>query len=280
MYTNIKRKTLIPPRIHLFWFGKGEKSELIKHCIDSWKRFAPNYEIIEWTEDNFDVIFCERSKKAYLEKKWALVADIARLKVIFEQGGIYLDTDVELIAPLDNLLNEVSEAETFFLFHNERFINTGVGFGAVKGSSVIGYLLENYLKMKFEFKNGIFNKVCTQIETEALEDYYTDFKRNNRTQIMKDKTVILSTSVWYKYSKHYGTGTWVDGGRKYMEIKHKNLAAFKEYIRNPEYFLWIRKHFGRKAEYVYEFLVYDLLDLGFVYFFKRILIKIKKRFWR
>ena len=51
MYTNIKRKTLIPPRIHLFWFGKGEKSELIKHCIDSWKRFAPNYEIIEWTDE-------------------------------------------------------------------------------------------------------------------------------------------------------------------------------------------------------------------------------------
>lgn len=72
----------------MFWFGKGEKSELIKKCISSWKKFAPDYEIVEWTEDNFDVNFCQRSKQAYLQKKWAFVADIARLKVIFEQGGI------------------------------------------------------------------------------------------------------------------------------------------------------------------------------------------------
>lgn len=276
-----ERRTIspIPKEIHLFWFGKGEKSEVIKKCIKSWEKFAPDYKIVEWTEDNFDVNFCERSRKAYIQKKWAFVADIARLKVIFERGGVYLDTDVELIAPLEDLLQETNSAETFFLFHNERFINTGVGFGAVKESQVIGYLLNNYLNMEFDFKHGIFNKVCTQIETEALEDYYSDLKRNNNTQIMKDNTIILSTSVWNKYSLHHGTGTWVDGGREdNMEIKHQNLTKFKKKIRNPEYFLWVRKYFGRKAEYIYEFLTYDLIDMGFVYFLKRFLMKIKKKF--
>ncbi len=269
----------IPKEIHLFWFGKGEKSEVIRKCIKSWEKYAPDYKIIEWTEDNFDVNFCERSRKAYIQGKWAFVADIARLKVIFERGGVYLDTDVELIAPLDDLLKETNSAETFFLFLNERFIGTGAGFGAVKDSQVIGHLLNNYLNMDFDFKHGIFNKVCTQIETEALEDYYGDFKRNNNTQIMEDNTVILSTSVWNRFSIHHGTGTWVDGGRKDdMEVKHQNLTKLKERIRKPEYFIWIRKHFGRKSEYIYEFLTYDLIDMGFVYFFKRFLKKLRKRF--
>lgn len=194
-------------------------------------------------------------------------------------GGVYLDTDVELIAPLDELIQETNSSDAFFLFLNERFVGTGLGFGAVKESRVIGYLLNNYLNMEWDFKHGIFNKVCTQIETEALEDFYGDFKRNNNKQMMKDNTIVLSTAVWNKYSLHHGTGTWVDGGREdNMEVKHQNLAKFKKRIRNPEYFLWIRRHFGRKAEYIYEFLTYDLIDMGFVYFLKRFVMKVKKKF--
>ena len=193
------------------------------------------------------------------------------------RGGVYLDTDVELTAPLDSLLEETNGSFAFFLFHNERFIGTGYGFGAIKKSPVIGYLLDNYFKMEFDFTSGIFNKVCTQIETEALEEYYSEFRRNNQTQIMKDGTIIFSTGVRNKYLYHYGTGTWVEGGRtKDLEIKYQNLNNLKKKLRNPQYFLWIRKHFGRKAEYIYEFLTYDLMDMGFLYFFKRLLLKIRK----
>lgn len=146
---------------------------------------------------------------------------------------------------------------------------------------VIGYLLNNYVKMNFDIKRGIFNKVCTQIETEALEEYYEgNFKRNDQNQVMNDGTIMLSTGVWNRYSVHYGTGTWVDGGReKNIIIKHQNLIRIKEKIRKPEYFLWVRKHLGRKAEYIYEFVTYDLFDMGFMYFFKRFIKKIKKKLW-
>ncbi len=81
---------------------------------------------MKWDEANFDVNFCRRSRQAYEAGKYAFVADIARLKVLYEQGGIYLDTDVELTAPLDELISQTRGAKAYFLFLNERFINTGV----------------------------------------------------------------------------------------------------------------------------------------------------------
>lgn len=273
MEENTNQISPIPKVIHLFWFGRGKKSDLILKCIESWKKFAPDYQIKEWNEDNFDVNFCKRSRQAYEEKKWAFVADIARLKVLHDEGGIYLDTDVELIRPLDDLVNSTSGSDTFFLFLNERFINTGLGFGSVANSPVIGYLLNNYLHMNFELKRGLFKRVCTHIETEALEDYYgNQFKRNNENQVMDDGSVIISTTIWTKYSIHHGTGTWEEGERDHdIGVKHTRLTDFKQIVRNPEYFLWVRKHFGRKAEYIYEFLTYDLLDMGLLYFIKRLI---------
>ena len=274
----MEKMNQIPKVIHLFWFGRGEKSDVIKDCIASWHQYAPDYEIIEWNEDNFDVNFCERSRQAYEQKKWAFVADIARLKVIYEQGGIYLDTDVLMKQPFQNFVNETKEAPAFFLFHNERFIGTGYGFGAVAGSEVIGYLLNNYERMNFELKRGIFAQVCTQIETEALEDYSAKFRRNNKTQTLEDGTLILSTGIWTQYLDHLGTGTWVEGGRDFEGgVKHRKLSGFKKFLRKPAFFRFVRKCFGRKAEYVYEFLTYDLLDMGFTYFAKRLFKKLVRR---
>lgn len=270
----------IPKIIHLFWFGGEKKSELIEKCIASWKKYAPDYAIREWNEDNFDVNFCERSKQAYAAKKWAFVADIARLKIIYELGGIYLDTDVQLIAPLNELLDKTGDAQTFFMFHNERFIGTGYGFGAIPNSDVIGYLLENYRKMSFEFKRGVFAQACTHIETEALVEFYSNFVRNNKTQYFNDGTMILSTSVWQRYLIHHGTGTWVEGGREQFsnaDKKVKKNMHIKMWLRNPQFFTIIHKLLGKKAEYIYEFLVYDLMDMGIGYYLKRILKKIMKR---
>lgn len=278
MENNFARK--IPKVIHLFWFGRGEKSALIKECIASWKEYAPDYQIKEWNEDNFDVNFCERTKQAYAAKKWAFVADVARLKVIYEQGGIYLDTDVKLMAPLEKLLDETKNATSFFMFHNERFINTGCGFGAVPKSDVIGYLLKNYEGMNFELKKGVFAQVCTHIETEALVAFYPNFIRNNRTQVFEDGTIMLSTTIWQQYLVHLGTGTWVEGGREQFENAEKKVKQnlkLKMWLRNPKFFTFIHKVFGKKAEYIYEFLVYDLLDMGIIYYMKRIVKKIVKR---
>lgn len=278
MFLSDRMNNNIPKKIHLFWFGRGEKNDTILKCIESWKVYAPEYQIIEWNEDNFDVNFCERSRQAYERKKWSFVADIARLKVIYEQGGIYLDTDVQMLCPFDELIKEIGTEKAFFMYHNERYINTGCRFGAVSGHPLVKHLLDNYMKMDFELKNGLSRRVCTHIETDAIEEYSQTFRRDNKTKIIEDNTIVLSTGTWGEYLNHIGTGTWVEGGRTYdFDRKKKDIPVIKKVLRNPAVFRFIRKVFGRKAETVYEFVTYDLMDMGIKYFAKRLIRKLANK---
>ena len=105
---------MIPKVIHYCWFGNNPKPKMVKKCINSWKKYCSDYEIIEWNENNFDVNYCDYVKEAYEAKKWAFVSDFARLWIIYNCGGIYLDTDVEIIRNLDELLND----KAFFGFED------------------------------------------------------------------------------------------------------------------------------------------------------------------
>ena len=117
---------MIPKVIHYCWFGGNTKPASVLKCIESWKKYCPDYEIREWNEENFPVgdnLYC---KQAYEAKKWAFATDYARLVIVYNNGGIYLDTDVEVIKPLDDLLNH-----KFFIGRQQGFqVNTGSGFGA------------------------------------------------------------------------------------------------------------------------------------------------------
>ena len=96
---------MIPKKIHYCWFGGNPLPESVKKCKESWKKFCPDYEIIEWNESNYNVHKMPFISDAYTAKKYAFVSDYARLDIIYNEGGIYLDTDVELIRPLDALLS-------------------------------------------------------------------------------------------------------------------------------------------------------------------------------
>ena len=93
----------LPRTIHYCWFGGDEKNELTRRCIESWKRFAPDCEIVEWNEQSFDYSHNAYARQAYEAKRWSFVSDYARLVILYENGGIYFDTDVELIRPIDKL---------------------------------------------------------------------------------------------------------------------------------------------------------------------------------
>ena len=135
----------IPKVLHYCWFGGAPKPKNIQNCIRSWKKYCPDYEIIEWNEQNFDVSQSLYTRQAYDARRWAFVADYARLKILYEQGGIYMDTDVELLRPLDDLL----AYPAFFGFQHNNEVATGLGFGAEAHSPVVKALLDDYDGLPF-----------------------------------------------------------------------------------------------------------------------------------
>lgn len=143
----------IPKVIHYCWFGGSPKPKLVRHCIRSWKKYCPEYQIIEWNEQNFDCSQSRYTQQAHAARKWAFVADYARLKVLHEQGGVYLDTDVELLRPLDSLL----QYPAFFGFQRNHEVATGLGFGAEAGNPVVKALLDDYENASFLLPDGSFD---------------------------------------------------------------------------------------------------------------------------
>ena len=153
---------MIPKTIHYCWFGRGEKPKLAQQCIASWKKFCPDYEIIEWNEDNFDVNRNGYTRMCYEQKKFAFLTDYVRLVVVAEHGGIYFDTDVELLRPLDQLLAHPS----FFGFEDAEHVNTGVGFGAEPGNPAVQAMLAEYDPL-LSGEQGIIG--CPILNTNALQ---------------------------------------------------------------------------------------------------------------
>lgn len=156
---------MIPKVIHYCWFGRGKKPDSVLKCIESWKKFCPNYEIKEWNEDNFDINLRRWTKEAYYFKKYAFVADVARLYALYEDGGIYMDTDVELIKPLDAFL----EHKSFIGFeHPEICLNSGL-IGAEAKTEWIKDELEFYASQSYLNHKGAYKvKPNTEIITEHL----------------------------------------------------------------------------------------------------------------
>ena len=140
---------MIPKIIHYCWFGRGEKPELAKKCIASWKKFCPDFEIREWNEDNFDIHCCSYVEEAYASKKYACVTDYVRLYAMYTCGGIYMDTDVEVVRPLEEFLN----CKAFSGFESTRYVPTGI-MASEKGVPIIHELLDYYTDKHFLNDDG------------------------------------------------------------------------------------------------------------------------------
>ena len=171
---------MIPKVINYCWFGRGEKPKLAEKCIASWKKYCPDYEIIEWNEDNFDVNMNGYTKMCYENKKYAFLTDYIRLLVVKEHGGIYFDTDVEVLKPFDDLLND----DAFFGFENNESINSGEGFGSVKDGTAITAMLKEYDNL-LAGKNGVV--MCPQLNTQALLPF--GLKLNGQKQRVADAVI-------------------------------------------------------------------------------------------
>ncbi len=137
-------------KIHYFWFGKNPKPDAVINCKKSWEKYCPDFEIIEWNEDNFDFSDCEFARDAYAARKWAFISDYARAKVLYKEGGVVLDTDVELLKPLDDDLL----SSTFFGFEDDRNVNPGlIMYANVPMVDFFREAIELYKSIKFDCDN-------------------------------------------------------------------------------------------------------------------------------
>lgn len=139
---------MIPKIIHYCWFGKNPLPDLAVKCINSWKKYFPDYKIQEWNEDNFDLDSCEYCREAYKGKKWAFVSDYARFKILYEYGGIYFDTDVEVIRNMDDIISKGA------FIGRERIagsfpVNAGLGIAAEKNMPILKEIIDDYERSKF-----------------------------------------------------------------------------------------------------------------------------------
>ena len=172
---------MIPKIIHYCWFGGNPLPPLALECIASWRRFLPDYEIKQWDESNFDVNMIPYTAEAYRQKKYAFVSDFARFWILHKHGGLYFDTDVEVIKPLDDIIakgnfmgfevdpdgdNTPGKYAPRFCFA----VNPGVGFGMEKEHSFMKKMLNLYAELTFELPptNIAWYKTIVAYTTESL----------------------------------------------------------------------------------------------------------------
>lgn len=192
----------IPKQIHYCWFGRGRKPDLALRCIESWRRYCPAYSITEWNEDNFDIDRFPYAKEACAAGKYAFITDVVRLYALYHEGSIYMDTDVEVIKPLDVFLTD----HAFSGFESDTLIQTGI-MGAEHGNPWIWDLLQPYTIRHFRREGGSLD--CTpntQTITRASLARY-GLKLNGEKQELKGGVVIYPKD--YFCPKDYGTGKMV-----------------------------------------------------------------------
>lgn len=227
---------MIPKKIHYCWFGRNPMPEILLKCLESWKKFLPDYEIILWNEDNYDVEKIPFTREAYYHRKFAFVSDYSRFDILEQQGGIYLDTDVELLRSLDPFLRH----SAFTGFEKEDLLNPGLILGAVPGHPVISWMKEHYerepgfdpaknmitvvyIMTEYLKKHGLVpNNTLQEIEglTVYPTEYFAPLSFQNNTLKITPNTVSI----------HHYAGTW---------LSPKDAARVKLYQ-------WLNKILGEK----------------------------------
>lgn len=225
----------IPHTIHYFWFGGAEKPELVLKCIESWKKFMPDYEIIEWNESNYDIHKSAYTEQAYAAKKWAFVSDYARFDILYQYGGIYFDTDVELRKPIPA---HILADSAFTGMESSGMVATGLVMAAEKGHPFLAEVVDDYNRSEFseDCKYTVVYRVTDLLKKHGFQlngeiqnaggvtaypyEYFCGFDTDVREYNITENTI----------SVHHYMGSWVTnkGGFK---MKLKKLIGVNNYRR-------------------------------------------------
>lgn len=219
-------------KIHYCWFGGKPLPKLAKKCIKSWKKYLPDFEIIEWNEKNFDVNCCTFVKEAYKNKKWAFVSDYARVKALYDYGGIYFDTDMEITKNINFLF----ENEMFLGKEDSGYIAAGVIGVKTPGLKYINEMLNFYNSQENFNVNNLFEYAIPKIITNILNKY--DSKLISEIEIYDNSVFVYPSDYFYpinydysnkNYTKntcmiHYYNATWVPKKEKITIFLYRNFG--------------------------------------------------------
>lgn len=235
----------IPKKIHYCWFGGNEMSELNKMCIESFRKMCPEYEIIEWNELNYDIRKSKYMHDAHKSKKWGFVPDYARLDIIYEYGGIYFDTDVELIRSIDEVLFNNSFAAVDLLGN----VALGLGFGAKKSDPLIKKLRDVYDNVDFIKADGSLNLTTTTHYSRVVFEKQ-GFKRDGTFQIVSGMSIYpaeyfctklslspITNVTENSFSIHHHEGSWItDESKKVRQERRSKLMRIMEKLNKNRAF--------------------------------------------
>lgn len=232
----------IPKIIHFCWLSDEEYPELIKKCMESWRKKLPDYQIKHWNTQNFDVNICQYTKEAFSLNKYTYVSDYVRLYALYTEGGIYLDSDIEVIKKFDDLLDQ----KAFTCFENNHTIAAWI-FGSEKGNPIFKEFLEYYHNTPFILENGEYDKtpnpvpmtkICVENglllngKTQNIgnimvyqQDYFCPYNRATEELNITNNT----------YSIHYFNGSWISDDKKKIIMGRKDII----------------KKYGKLAGYLY-----------------------------
>lgn len=182
---------MIPKIIHYCWFGKKQKPQYILRCISSWRKWFPDYEIKEWNESNFDINLCSYTREAYSVGNYAFVSDVARFHILFYEGGLYFDTDVEIIASFDDLISSGAfmGMETQGIDGSFPNVNPGLAVGAEKGNIVIKAILDHYQSIHYFSEDGKKSEGTVVLHTTTVLRSSFGLQPNNSIQKLGPITI-------------------------------------------------------------------------------------------
>ena len=232
---------MIPKVIHYCWFGRNPLDEKAQKCIQSWRKYFPDYEIKQWDESNFDVSEIPFMMHAYQDKKWAFVSDVARLMIVYKYGGIYFDTDVEVVSSYDDVLQEAPQG--FIGFETTGQVASGLGFGAEKGHPFLKKLIDLYRETDYcAYKDRLSDIACTVITTDIMRK--NGLVQNNQRQYVCDFEV---------YPSEYFSPIDYHTGKLKRHVKTHSIHWYSATWKNEEEQKQFQKYqlmnriFGRKV---------------------------------